>query len=451
VLPSIEAGGFVRSTGNTVWWEGGGRREAGGELQKAKRVEPYGTGTFGLQVDRRKFDELLLDAAEGAGATICRDAIARDIERIDSSQLHRVQYDRTAGQLSLLDVRWVLDCSGRSGFPSRRGRTLELRGGRTLALVGRWKSELGWDLDDATHTLVESYEDGWAWSVPISPTVRDVTVMVDPTHTEIAGRSRLAEVYAEELDRTASIGSLRKGADLEAGVHARDASPYLSSRPAEDGRLLVGDAASFVDPLSSFGVKKAIASAWLAAVVARTCLTNEAMLEPSLQLFAEREKAMYSALQRRLAEMAREEGGGRGEGGSGFWDDRAVAENLERPDEPDVSALRQDAQVLTAFEEIRRRPSLELRRAPDVRQVARPLVRDDRVVVADHLVIPDLDSAVRYLRNVDLPLLLELAPKHHDVGEMYTAYTERAGSQVPLPDFLGVLSVLVAKRVLTVS
>ena len=43
----------------------------------------------------------------------------------------------------------------------------------------------------------------------------------------------------------------------------------LEARRREHGAiLLVGDAASAIDPLSSFGVKKALASAWLAAVVA---------------------------------------------------------------------------------------------------------------------------------------------------------------------------------------
>ena len=39
---------------------------------------------------------------------------------------------------------------------------------------------------------------------------------------------------------------------------------------ASDLHLLAGDAGSFIDPLSSAGVKKALASAWLAAVAVST-------------------------------------------------------------------------------------------------------------------------------------------------------------------------------------
>ena len=36
------------------------------------------------------------------------------------------------------------------------------------------------------HTLVESYDDGWCWSVPLSEVERFVAVMADPQRTELA-------------------------------------------------------------------------------------------------------------------------------------------------------------------------------------------------------------------------------------------------------------------------
>ena len=57
---------------------------------------------------------------------------------------------------------WLIDASGRSGFLARRTR-IEDRSTGTLALVGRWRREGGWDGDDRSHTLIESYADGWAW------------------------------------------------------------------------------------------------------------------------------------------------------------------------------------------------------------------------------------------------------------------------------------------------
>ena len=48
----------------------------------------------------------------------------------------------------------------------------------------------------------------------------------------------------------------------------------LRRRYAGPRFLLAGDAGSFIDPLSSFGVKKALASAWLGAIVVHTRLAH---------------------------------------------------------------------------------------------------------------------------------------------------------------------------------
>lgn len=62
-----------------------------------------------------------------------------------------------------------------------------------------------------------------------------------------------------------------------------------------DRFLLVGDAVSAIDPLSSFGVKKALASGWMAAAVTNTSLRNEAMRGPALELYDRREREAYSS------------------------------------------------------------------------------------------------------------------------------------------------------------
>ena len=62
----------------------------------------------------------------------------------------------------------MLDCSGRSGVLARaNGLRVYDEGPRTIALVASWRSERDWNLPDASHTVVESFQEGgWAWSVP---------------------------------------------------------------------------------------------------------------------------------------------------------------------------------------------------------------------------------------------------------------------------------------------
>jgi flavin-dependent dehydrogenase len=317
-------------------------------------------------------------------------------------------------------------------------------GWRTTALVGVWERFTPWPLADETHTVVESDRRGWAWSIPVTRERRYVVVMVNPELTDIGTRRELEWTYLRELCEFEGVRRLVRGARRSGRVFARDASPYLAERVARGAVLLVGDSASFVDPLSSYGVKKALASAWLGAVVARSVLDNPSVQEAAVELFERREHAMYDALRMRttaLARMARTSE-------HDFWTARVEADDVTSIDEPDVAALRTDRDVRHALEELKRRQMVSLRLAPRVHRVPKATVRGQRIVLEDHLVAREFPDGVRWIRSVDLVTLADLATSHHQVPELYDAYN-RAAPPVPLPDFLGALSVLVGKRLLT--
>jgi hypothetical protein len=82
--------------------------------------------------------------------------------------------------------------------------------------------------------------------------------------------------------------------------------------------------------------------------------------------------------------------------------------------------------------------------------VRQPAVRDNRVILEEHLATPGFERGVRYVRNVDLVTLAALASEHDQVPDLYAAYGRAAAPAIspPLPDFLGALSMLVAKGVL---
>src|SRR5262249_51980097 len=148
VRAAVDRAGFVRATGNTVQWADGDRR-----------VEMFDRSTLGYQVARDQFDALLLDGAQAAGASIEREAAVRDATR--DGDLWRLIADRDEP----VRARWVLDCSGRTGVLARAMRRAE-SASRTIAVIGAWERDDAWTMEDDTHTLVESYASGWAWSVP---------------------------------------------------------------------------------------------------------------------------------------------------------------------------------------------------------------------------------------------------------------------------------------------
>jgi flavin-dependent dehydrogenase len=400
VTGAIDRAGFIRSTGNTVWW--------GGDA----RVEPFAEGARGWQVDLAVLEELLLDEAVRAGAAVERRIVRSDVGRNADSGV-------------------ILDCTGRTGVLAR-ARNLRRydEGPRTIALAGEWRSP-SWPVADNSHTIVESYEDGWMWSVPTSADARHVSAMVDPQRSDLARGRHAAAVYLAEIEKTTAFRALLANATLVSGPQGWDASTYGAYEYAGDGWLLVGDAGSFIDPLSSAGVKKALASAWLAAVTVHTSITKPSMRELAIEFYAEREREIeqhYAAASRTFLSSA-----ARGHARP-FWADRA--EHAEADDRDSDSVRR-------AFDQLKQASSLRVTIAPDVQIEPRPIVDGIEIVLAPHLV-PPRGPAVRYLYGVEIVALLKLARGASQVPELFESYVRRE-RPVSLHDFLLALSTAVAR------
>ena len=445
---AIDTAGFLASSGNTVWWG-----------DETTRTACFADGATGLQVDRHDLDALLLRLAGQAGAHVQANALVRGarLAPVDSRPgpaAATISYSTDDSSTHTIEAQFVLDCSGRAGVIARRGFRVHDVGRTTLALTAVWMRRDGWDLGDETHTLVETYRDGWAWSVPVTPSRRYVTVMVDPRVTDLDRGSAVTACYEAELAKTAALGRVLAQATRVTVPWGCDAFLYHAPTCGGPGMLLVGDAASFIDPLSSYGVKKALASAWLAAVVVHTSLTNSALAAVALDLFNRREREIHAAAVRQSAQFFADAATRHHHP---FWTGRATMDQMaetgdagDTAPEIDIDALRRDPAVMAAFDTLRQGSGIRLRRGDHLRVEARPALTIRDVVMEDRLVLPDwppTGRGVRFLRDIDLVQLVELAPDHRQVPDLYEAYNRRC-APVSLPDFLGALSVLLAKGAL---
>lgn len=445
VHDAVARAGFVRGGGNTVWWGGA-----------PMRLEPFPGGRLGYQVQRDRLEAVLAAEAEAAGALRVHPAAAlRVAPRTEGG--HDIEVSLPEGR-TRLRAPWVLDCSGRAGVVARTWRESPAEGIRTVALVGMWGRAGGWPLPDDSHTLVESASWGWGWSVPVSRTRRCFTAMVDPLATPLGGAAQVDERYEALLRSLPALGVLLRDAERHGAAWGCEATPYHAREVAGVGVLLVGDAASMLDPLSSFGVKKALASAWLAAVVVHTAHALPAHLPLALALYREREAAYVSAAAVTFGQLSREAGAPGAGGAAPFWMARAQEESSRegaghgegRGGDDLAAALRDDPGVRAAFETLRARGCTRLVPAAGLERIPRPVVRGNVIVPEEHVQLPGLPHAVRFLRNVDLLALLEIASRHDDAGAVYAQYVRQVGP-VPLPDLLGGLSVLLAKGAATLA
>lgn len=437
-LQAVEAAGFVRSTGHTVWW---------GESQG--RVEAFPEGESGFQVLRSDLDRVLLALATEAGARVEGDVAVRDV-RIETD-VHRIEYATgeaaSEDRIQIVRARWVLDCSGRSGVVARSYRRRQ-EGHSTLALVGVWRRSGSWPVRDPTHTLVESFTDGWAWSVPVGERIRYFTVMVDPRVTEMRRDKEFEPIYRSAMAKAMRMNALLDGAQMDGEAWACSASMYHASRYAEGQILLVGDAATFLDPVSSFGVKKALASAWRAAVVVHTALAKPEMETAAVELHQVREKRAYVSYADQSTDVFPAAGQ---DHRHAFWEQRGQSAvdpgDFDEDGEPDVEHLRTDPSVLAAFDALRRSSSIRLVEGDNLRLVGRPVIRDNEVIIEERLASPAAPSGLKYLRGVDVQRLVQISGDYTQVPDLFEAYC-RLDNPVILPDFIGVLSVLLARGLL---
>jgi hypothetical protein len=252
--------------------------------------------------------------------------------------------------------------------------------------------------------------------------------MIDPRVSTLDG-SAARDVYLSEIGKAPRLAALLDGARFDSGPWGFDAGMYSSQQYADHRLLLVGDAASFIDPLSSAGVKKALASGWLAAIAAHTSLVNPPLRSIAFDFYAAREREVYDRFraltQRYLADAA-------GAHAHPFWTDR---EFVEPPASDDVEA---------AFARLRAEPTLRVRPGR-VGSELRPAISGCEIVLERRLVDPGTPAGVRYLHQVDVLALVDMAPRYADVGELFTAYT-RAAAPVPLHDFLRALATALARE-----
>jgi len=303
---------------------------------------------------------------------------------------------------------------------------------RTVALVGEWRRGRGWQVPDDTHTLIESYEDGWMWSVPIAEGVRHIAAMVDPKRSDLARGGSSSDVYLAEIGKTRIFSRLTAEARLVDAPRGFDASQYRASAYAGERWLLVGDAGSFIDPLSSAGVKKALASGWLAAIAVHTALTTPSMRAPAFEFFSAREHEIEQHLSRESRRFLASASTGHHHA---FWDERSVEIESEAAESNEIQQ---------AFDGLKARGSWQPRLGPSVSIQPRACIRGHEIVLEPHLVSVTYPNGVRYVRGVDMVAMVELAPATRQVPDLYESYVRKAGS-APLHDFLFAVATAVAR------
>jgi len=277
-FPRFKIGESLLPNGNRVWREIGvwDKIEQAGFVRKEGAEFLSADGSFAVhnvfaqglvpgrdytyQVDRARFDQLLLEHAREQGAQVHQPA------RVERLEQRPDGWTLTTRGGERYEADFVLDASGRD---SLLGRHLELQRDRLpypkrIALylhavgVAREQTARGGNI------LITRLPAGWSWFIPVSEFRVSLGVVTTPEQLKAFDGSREA-FFWQALRQSPQLAARLKNAEAVGDLHATADYTYSHTHFGDARYLLAGDAACFIDPVFSSGVYLAAESSFLAA------------------------------------------------------------------------------------------------------------------------------------------------------------------------------------------
>ncbi|WP_240813214.1 tryptophan 7-halogenase [Streptomyces sp. DASNCL29] len=295
VAEKLAAAGFTPKKGGTFRW---GANAEPWTFSFSVSPKIAGATSHAYQVERSKFDNILLEHAVEKGAEVRFRVSVTDVLE-DGDRVTGVRYTDADGAEHEVHARYVVDASGNgSRLHKRVGGTREYsQFFRSLALFGYFEGGKRLPAPNSGNILSVAFESGWFWYIPLTPDLTSVGAVVrrenadkiqgDPERALLAliDECPLIKEYLSDATRVTDgqYGQLRVRKDYS----------YHQTTFWRPGLVLIGDAACFVDPVFSSGVHLATYSALLAARSISSSLAGIVSEEAAFTEFEARYRREY--------------------------------------------------------------------------------------------------------------------------------------------------------------
>jgi len=233
------------------------------------------------QVERARFDQILLDHAQRRGAEVRLGVEVTQLEERPEAIVCTLRSGGDHGEERRVSSNFLIDASGQHSFIARRlGLRLLDLGLRNVAVYAHFRGAAPTEGDRAGDISVVLDPEGWWWVIPL----REVTSLGfvapkaafrgKPDTAWMLRRMRELPVLMQRFESAELVGPARVAADYS----------YSSRRLVGPRWLLAGDAAAFLDPVFSTGVYLGVSSGVKAAQAVAQALEGSA---PEAAVFSE--------------------------------------------------------------------------------------------------------------------------------------------------------------------
>jgi halogenation protein CepH len=258
---------FIRKRGGTFRW---GANEEPWTFAFSVSPRMAGETSYAYQVERSKFDEILLDHARRQGVDV-RERHTVTTVLGDDDRVRGVSFTDAAGNTGTIRAKYVVDASGnKSRIYQHAGATREYSEFfRSLALFGYYEGGRRLAEPNSGNIFCAAFDSGWFWYIPLSPTLTSVGVVVrHDLASKIQGdpAAAMTNLIAECPPISDYLKDAKRVTEGQYGeLRVRKDYSYANTKFWRPGMVLIGDAACFVDPVFSSGVHLATYGAMLAA------------------------------------------------------------------------------------------------------------------------------------------------------------------------------------------
>lgn len=262
----LKQAGFVRKLGGTFKW---GTSAEPWTFNFGTASEISAPQAYAYQVERSKFDHMLLQNAIHNGVEVREQHAVKDII-FEDGRATAVEFLDESGNAHRANAKYIIDASGNTSQIHRKvGERIYSNFFQNLALFGYYENGYRFPPPRDGNIFCAAFKDGWFWYIPLSPTLTSVGAVVSKENANLlkGGHEEAMDRFIASCPEIAEmLSTATRVTEGQYGqLRVRKDWSYSNERFWVPGLILVGDAACFIDPVFSSGVHLATYSALLAA------------------------------------------------------------------------------------------------------------------------------------------------------------------------------------------
>ncbi|MEM7131610.1 MAG: tryptophan 7-halogenase [Chloroflexota bacterium] len=267
VAKEIQNANFTYKRGATLRW---GKNPDLWHIQFDNSFIKESAVGYAYQVERTKFDHILLQNARTKGVNVREQHRVREL-LTEGDRVVGVQVQDHEGTTYQARAKVVVDAAGHSSPHYRQvGERVYSEFFKNIALYGYYNGGKRLPGELEGNILAAAFEWGWFWYIPLADDLTSVGAVIAQEYAHRLNQQGHESVMHECIDACPIIREYLASAEritdgLYGELRIRKDYSYCNTKFWKPGLVLVGDAACFIDPILSSGVHMATYSALLAA------------------------------------------------------------------------------------------------------------------------------------------------------------------------------------------